>query len=361
MLFLGSGASKAVGIGDLEDLTNLIIEQTDGNLKEKIESIQDLVDSNRERYNFQFNLEILYSIFEGIANKRSFLNELGPYPILMDTLLLDNRTYNELVVTNIELASFKEITHNTIVNTITQYEKNNERRNLARKLYDELFRIPLNYSDRFQNARGGQVFNAFNVVATLNYDQVLELYDNDTSGESPTKPNFLTERGFDNKGHPRLYKLKLREILLGEKEIQYIKLHGSTDWWIDDNNNIVQSFHQDNPLAKFKERQIIYPIYEKYISKDPFFTLYQYFRRRLLKEDIVIVIGYSFADISINNAFIDWLSYNNSARLIIVARKNRHNIIRNSLLIHSNRIEFLNDYFGETNFILNLTNLLIRE
>ena len=48
MLFLGAGASKAVGIGDLEDLTNLIIEQTEGNLRDKIMLIKNLLDSNRD-------------------------------------------------------------------------------------------------------------------------------------------------------------------------------------------------------------------------------------------------------------------------------------------------------------------------
>jgi hypothetical protein len=36
MLFLGAGASKAVGIGDMDDLTNLIIERINENLREKL-------------------------------------------------------------------------------------------------------------------------------------------------------------------------------------------------------------------------------------------------------------------------------------------------------------------------------------
>jgi hypothetical protein len=36
-------------------------------------------------------------------------------------------------------------------------------------------------------------------------------------------------------------------------------------------------------------------------------------------------------------------------------------LIRDSLSFGSNRIEFINDYFGETNFISNLTNLLTRQ
>jgi hypothetical protein len=104
---------------------------------------------------------------------------------------------------------------------------------------------------------------------------------------------------------------------------------------------------------------IIYPIYEKYISKEPFFTLYQYFRRNLVFEAVVIIIGYSFADISINNAFIDWLTYKSTARLIGIARRRNHERIRNIFGSLRNRIEFIEEYFGENRFIDNLENLLI--
>ena len=55
------------------------------------------------------------------------------------------------------------------------------------------------------------------------------------------------------------------------------------------------------------EKSIIYPIYEKHISAEPFFTFYQYFQRRVLFENILVIFGYSFAIPSINNAFMDWL------------------------------------------------------
>jgi hypothetical protein len=363
MLFLGAGASKAAGIGDMDDLTNLIIEMINENLREKIISIQRILNLNQERNNFHFNLEIIYSLLEGLANKNSLTSELGPYPQFMDNLLRNKVIYNDLSITNEEFYNFKETTNEIIVETIRSYERDNERKNLAKDLYDELFRIQFRHLTQFRDAQGGNVNNVFHVCATLNYDQVLELYDDQTfhSRESPIKPHFSTSRGFDNDRNSRIHKLDLRRILSGEKQVEYIKLHGSTDWWIDEHNNIIESFSQDNPFTNLIDRQIIYPIYEKYISKEPFFTLYQYFRKRLLEENIIIVIGYSFADISINNAFSDWLTDNIRARLIVTAREDRHNLIRDSLSFGSNRIEFINDYFGETNFISNLTNLLTRQ
>jgi hypothetical protein len=84
----------------------------------------------------------------------------------------------------------------------------------------------------------------------------------------------------------------------------------------------------ENPFEVLTERTIIYPIYEKHITRDPFFTLYQYFRRTLFNEDIVIVIGYSFRDLTINNAFSDWLASKPESRLTITAKKENHEVIR---------------------------------
>jgi hypothetical protein len=102
---------------------------------------------------------------------------------------------------------------------------------------------------------------------------------------------------------------------------------------------------------------MIYPIYEKFVSKDPFFALYQYFRNMLFREDILIVIGFSFRDPSINNAFTDWLSRKPSSRLITVARQERQNTIRETFG-NNDRIQFVDTYFGENGFISNLENVL---
>jgi SIR2-like domain len=101
---------------------------------------------------------------------------------------------------------------------------------------------------------------------------------------------------------------KIQEITQGIVEPEYIKLHGSIDWWLTEQGTITRSLAKENPFEVLTDRTMIYPIYEKFVSKDPFFTLYQYFRRVLFKEDILIVIGFSFRDPSINNAFADWLS-----------------------------------------------------
>jgi hypothetical protein len=50
---------------------------------------------------------------------------------------------------------------------------------------------------------------------------------------------------------------------------------------------------------------MVYPTREKYFSKDPYFGLLHILRDRLGHEEKYVVIGYSFRDDAINNAFFD--------------------------------------------------------
>ena len=81
---------------------------------------------------------------------------------------------------------------------------------------------------------------------------------------------------------------------------------------------------------KMKQRMMILPIGEKYVTKTPYMEFLQKMRKDLLKEEIVIVIGYSFRDDPVNNAFIDSISKTHRIKLIVVAPE-ASNIIRNRL------------------------------
>jgi SIR2-like protein len=140
-------------------------------------------------------------------------------------------------------------------------------------------------------------------------------------------------------------------------ELEYIKLHGSIDWWLNEHGIIVRSLQKENPFEVLTDRTMIYPIYEKFVSKDPFFALYQYFRRMLFKEDILIVVGFSFRDPSINNAIVDWLSTRPYSRLLIVASEKNQNKIR-GIFNDNPRIQFINANFGQDGFINSLEDVL---
>jgi SIR2-like domain len=151
--------------------------------------------------------------------------------------------------------------------------------------------------------------------------------------------------------------LRIHEITQGDENPEYIKLHGSIDWWLTERGTIVRSLEKDNPFEVLTNRTMIYPIYEKFVSKNHFFALYQYFRKMLFKEDILIVIGFSFRDPSINNAIADWLSTRSCSRLLIVANEKNQNKIR-AIFNDNPRIQFINTYFGHIGFTNSLEDVL---
>ena len=107
---------------------------------------------------------------------------------------------------------------------------------------------------------------------------------------------------------------------------------------------------------------MIYPVYEKYISREPFYSLYTAFRRNLHEEEIIVVIGYSFRDISVNNAFIDHICYNKKSRMIISTKSDPvKERIRRLFKGNIDRIATVSKYFGEDGFMDELQNKLSNE
>jgi hypothetical protein len=350
MLFLGSGASKPMGIDCLSEITVKVVQSLSPRLKEIIHQLEDIFAANKELLiNFNIDIEALFSIFDCLVNRKRILNDMGPFAILMHHFVANNDEFRQLEISNDEFQNFKETVASTLSDVIGRYgygDRSNEQKSTAIQLYDGLFAIPARNNNQFPNALRHMTAGIFNVVATVNYDLVLEIYN---------RSRFLTRSGFKSEGGVDI--LQIQEITQGSVIPEYIKLHGSIDWWLNEQGMIVRSLHRDNPFEELTDRSMIYPIYEKFVSKDPFFALYQYFRKMLFREDILIVIGFSFRDPSINNAFADWLSTRPSSRLIIVARQEKQNKIR-AIFDNNTRIQFIDTYFGQNGFINSLENVL---
>jgi hypothetical protein len=142
--------------------------------------------------------------------------------------------------------------------------------------------------------------------------------------------------------------------------VNYLKLHGSLDWWKRDDRKIVISSGKPMFGEKLIDQIMIYPIYEKYISREPFYSLYTAFRKNLFKEQIVIVIGYSFRDISINNALLDNLQTTETSRLIISAKSDSVKQRISKIFGLNKRVSLIEKYFGEGGFVDELKNKLKR-
>jgi hypothetical protein len=304
MLFLGAGASKPMDIDDLSGITSKVEEIVSPRLRDIINQLKAIFEKNQELLvNFNMDIEVLFFIFNCLVNRRQMLNEMGPFALLMYNFVSTDHEFRQLEIFNDEFQNFKECVASTISQVIGRYRYSQPQKSTARRSYDEIYDLSIRHNHQFPNALGLLTTGIFNVVATVNYDLVLEIYSTQT--DIAVIPKFLKRRGF--KSTEGLDVLAINEITQGVMDLEYIKLHGSIDWWLNDKGKVVLSMEQNNPFEVLIDRTMIYPIYEKFVSKDPFFALYQYFRKMLFKDDVAIVIGYSFRDTSINNAFLDWL------------------------------------------------------
>ncbi len=86
MLFLGAGASKAVGIGDLQELTKHIMTRLQ---KEGYEDLIKHVKATLKKANLrnryfnksEIDIEVIFSVLNGLSNPTRALKDLGPYAI----------------------------------------------------------------------------------------------------------------------------------------------------------------------------------------------------------------------------------------------------------------------------------------
>jgi excinuclease UvrABC nuclease subunit len=142
LLFLGAGASKAVGIGDLQDLTakvtDKLINKGYGDILEH--TIETLKTANQESIFFnqgEVDLEVIFSILNSRTDHIKTIKELGPYPIYLSELgQIVNLPYSDKFPKKKEIEDIKKIVGDVITSSCIDYDEGK-----AQKYYDELFQI----------------------------------------------------------------------------------------------------------------------------------------------------------------------------------------------------------------------------
>ena len=159
---------------------------------------------------------------------------------------------------------------------------------------------------------------------TLNYDTSLE--EAVSSSCQHTEEVSLID-GFDD--HGGAWK---PELLNSDKASFFLyKLHGSLDWFNEPEFGLVcrrklepervQEMEGDRP-------HLIFGIESKLTGQQPFFTLTHKFYERLSSASLLLVIGYSFADVHINS-LIEQSTLRNPFLKVLVANRNATSIVSN--------------------------------
>lgn len=173
---------------------------------------------------------------------------------------------------------------------------------LIRKQLNEWVRIKnydeASYYEGFNSLHSsvGQLIKVF----TLNYDLCFER----VVGKLRT-----IETGF-NKGTRDWHYSNFENS--NDKHFFLYKLHGSIDWYIEDN----KLFISDDPV---ESPELIFGIQHKMTSVDPYFYYSSELRKSCLNEaKLIIVIGYSFADEYVNKILTQALNSKENMKILCI-------------------------------------------
>jgi hypothetical protein len=179
-------------------------------------------------------------------------------------------------------------------------------------------------------------------VFTTNYDTIFEtsMRMNDIEycdGFTPQQQDFV----FSNEWE--------------QGKVEVAKLHGSIDYYLRERDERVVRYplradESDTDLfgERLKERMMILPIGEKYVTRTPYLQLLNKLNRDLTCEEIIVIIGYSFRDDPVNNALIERIHRKERIKIVVVL-PNATEIIRNNLPQRFQEVSVpLNISFGDS-------------
>jgi len=319
LIFLGAGASKPFGIKTMEDLT----EDLDKQMRNKGHSeVMDKIIERLQKFGLTPDFEAIYTILEGLVDPKRGIKNAGPLTAYVSKDLKDIRPYPEFEEV---LFDFRGLIYEAC--TIKP-----EMESEIRRVYDNLFQVYNKLSGppivreetRFFtstigiptigiNGKSGRNQSILDTIVTTNYDMSLELYHRMT--RTPLADGFKTLADqFVKEFDPKEY---------GEHRGSrwLIKLHGAI-WQFKQGDKIIKTI--DNPRIssvsiKIDEQMMIYPVGEKPILRDPYYTFYKIFTEQTWNK--MIAIGYSFRDEPVNVGILENLQRNHRATLIVVNPK----------------------------------------
>lgn len=327
VFLFGAGATKEAGCLMSIDMLNDIYRMNLSN--PEIEAVDFLVSS------LQY-----HASWKNLKEKKEVGNSNGHQPNIEDLMLLIRRIVNRdsylpfpITGSWADKINFLE----TVWRSTSDYQSQVEKRSLFSTLEEKLTaRLPewlclgrenttylapiIEYLS--ESDEQSPPINFF----TLNYDLVFEKYLN-RNNVTLVNTGFAkgVYSGFDQK--------------VGECRINYYKLHGSLNWFKDDQGVIKERFtpSQDPYMIKLrgefdkedvlvedflKKEQlspfIIFGHGGKFLSVEPFISLLHCLKDALEQKDIYFVIGYSFFDPYINNLLLEGLSKDPNKLMIVV-------------------------------------------
>jgi hypothetical protein len=306
LIFLGAGASVPLGIPTMNGFTEKVAEALSNINKEWEDKIFDIKSSLQSK-GLRYDIEILstsLSIFSDPTANRTYT---APFFAFSKN---DTPYYNDPNLANL-LGEVKR--------QIYKRCKQHDRKESIR-VYQDLFDSLYNVGQTKVNTKGNSEFFNYPVnyeVFTTNYDLSFSKF------LEHSKKNYADGFSGADKGGISTFTDTWAVRDSTNLTLNFGKLHGSINYYKQEDGGIVKypiALDEDDIDSEgIIDNIMIYPIGEKYATITPYFEILSRFRNTLINEKVVIVIGYSFRDDPINNAFVDRVTrYRTSFKIVLV-------------------------------------------
>ena len=317
MLFLGAGASAAFGVPTLQELTRECetVLQEGGFSTSEFEQIR----GSLTRFGIVPDFEAIFTVLQSLVAIDASVRASGPLAAYLAHRIRE------------QLRESKDVArHVTALKRMLVEKCSAVRMEDAVKHYNRLFETFASTQNvpTAPNSSTSLIGGSFlpgtpkrrtQDIFTLNYDLLIERYfDIERIGD-------VLKTGFVVKGMRMFW--DPREGYQWDGRVQstnLVKLHGSIDQ-VFTKQGIEK--RQAPPSVGYYttfalDDMLVFPVTEKYVTLNPYFEMHVLLRERLKAEPVCVVIGYSFRDEAVNNAFVDAIHDNTSLRIIYVGGRN---------------------------------------
>jgi len=326
MLFLGAGASAAFGVPTMQQLTEscekLLLER--GYPEARLSKIK----SSLKRYGFVPDFEGMLTILDAFVTPYKGVAAAGPLAAYLADLSSEWPPQKKDPPDH--LRELKRMLSEKCLQA-----NMDDAINCYNKLFSTLAEVQRSIrvdKTRASALKGGVLVPGDKSglrtqdIFTTNYDLVIEKYfDHRAQMRDSLKHGFVL-RGNRMVWDPR------HGFGYGwdQEKTNLVKLHGSIDqsFFLDgiEKRQVEpdKGFYQSPAF----ERMMIFPVHEKYATHSPYYDLLSLLRQRLAVEPVCVVIGFSFRDEAVNNAFVDALKENPDLKIVYIGGEDAHKNIQ---------------------------------
>lgn len=350
-IFLGAGASRPFEILTMKEMVEefpkwLAKRNEDEDVRDNYNKLmQGLFDTLEEGY----DIETLFSLINGLKALNEGKKQLG-----ITERFIANTQFN---LTTKDWATIS-ISNKSLVEIESKLKQ--FIRESVRIREETVTRIRDVWSDLLMKISGAEKIEAlYNLrqwfFVTTNYDLIIERYFRNflgrdietgfTKSNIPNREFPYQERGFDG--------------LTNDNGTSLLKLHGSINWLRKSGgtSNFGKFVETDwdiegspamFPRSDYEGELVLYPLQEKLSDEVHFTGLFHSFQNRLSRIENWLIIGYSFNDQLIFNAFSDEEVKRKIRRIVVVCPdpENKRNVMEFQK-VHSGVTKLVDEHFGE--------------